>query len=80
MRALPAAGAERLMCLVNAPAAADVRPLSADDIAAWFATGHVDGFNIVPDVIDWPTIVWSQATMLPFASRPMSARCTYDGR
>ena len=31
---LAVAGAERLMCLVNAPAAADVRPLSADDIAA----------------------------------------------
>ncbi len=38
------------------------------------------GSNGVPVMIDWPTIAWSQATMSPLASRPISALCTCEGR
>ena len=36
--------------------------------------------SALPAAIDWPTITWSQATILPCASRPISARCRWDGR
>ena len=38
------------------------------------------GSNGVPPRIDWPTITWSHASILPCASKPIFAVCRCIGR
>ena len=67
----------RLACILAMSYGESVTPST---LVASIPPLTIIGSNAVPAMIDWPTTVCSQPTILPALSTPALTRCTYIGR